>query len=61
MRDDRPFGGADPAAVLFRCSRDRSGVHPVEHLKTFDATVQRANQALTVREDLAGYVRRKIA
>ncbi len=25
VRDDRPFGGTDPPAVLFRYSRDRSG------------------------------------
>ena len=40
VRDDRPFGGADPPAVLFRYARDRSGVHPVEHLKTFAGILQ---------------------
>ena len=40
VRDDRPFGGADPPAALFRYSRDRSGVHPVEHLKTFAGIFQ---------------------
>ena len=40
VRDDRPFGGADPPAVLFRYSRDRSGDHPVEHLKTFAGILQ---------------------
>ena len=40
VRDDRPFGGADPPAVLFRYSRDRSGVHPVEHLETFSGILQ---------------------
>ncbi len=40
VRDDRPFGGADPPAVLFRYSRDRSGEHPVEHLKTFAGIFQ---------------------
>ena len=34
VRDDRPFAGPDPPAVLFRYSRDRSGDHPVEHLRT---------------------------
>ena len=29
VRDDRPFGGPDPPAALFRYSRDRSGDHPV--------------------------------
>ena len=40
VRDDRPFGGADPPAVLFRYSRDRSGNHPVEHLETFAGVLQ---------------------
>ena len=40
VRDDRPFGGPDPPAVLFRYSRDRSGDHPVEHLKTFAGILQ---------------------
>ena len=40
VRDDRPFGGPDPPAALFRYSRDRSGDHPVEHLKTFSGIVQ---------------------
>ena len=30
-------------------------------LPRLDATIQRADQALAVREDLAGYVRRNIA
>ena len=40
VRDDTPFGGADPPAALFRYSRDRSGDHPVEHLKTFTGILQ---------------------
>lgn len=28
VRDDRPFGGADPPAVVFYYSRDRRGEHP---------------------------------
>ena len=40
VRDDRPFGGPDPPAALFRYSRDRSGYHPVEHLKTFAGIFQ---------------------
>ena len=40
VRDDRPFGGADPPAALFRYSQDRSGDHPVEHLKTFSGIFQ---------------------
>ncbi|GJE03658.1 IS66 family transposase [Methylobacterium isbiliense] len=40
VRDDRPFGGADPPAVLFRASRDRSGDHPEEHLTRFTGILQ---------------------
>ena len=35
VRDDKPFGGPDPLAALFRYSRNRSGDHPVEHLRNF--------------------------
>ena len=35
VRDDRPFGGADPPAVVFRYSRDRRGEHPQAHLATW--------------------------
>ena len=40
VRDDRPFSGPDPPAALFRYSRDRSGDHPVEHLKRFTGIFQ---------------------
>ena len=40
VRDDRPFTGPDPPAALFRYSRDRSGDHPVEHLRTFAGILQ---------------------
>ena len=40
VRDDAPFGGADPPAALFRYSRDRSGDHPVGHLKSFAGILQ---------------------
>ena len=40
VRDDAPFGGADPPAALFRYSRDRSGDHPVEHLRSFAGILQ---------------------
>ena len=40
VRDDRPFGGADPPAALFHYSRDRSGDHPVEHLRRFTGILQ---------------------
>ena len=40
VRDDKPFAGPGPPAVLFRYSRDRSGDHPVEHLRTFTGILQ---------------------
>ena len=40
VRDDAPFGGADPPAALFRYSRNRSGDHPVEHLRGFAGILQ---------------------
>ena len=40
VRDDRPFGGPDPPAALFRYSRNRSGDHPVEHLHGFAGILQ---------------------
>jgi len=40
VRDDRPFGGADPPAVLFQASRDRAGTHPEQHLRSFAGILQ---------------------
>ena len=40
VRDDAPFGGPDPPAALFHYSRDRSGKHPQEHLRTFTGIFQ---------------------
>ena len=40
VRDDRRFGGPDPPAALFRYSRNRSGDHPVEHLRGFAGILQ---------------------
>ena len=40
LRDDGPFGGPDPPAALFHYSRDRSGDHPVEHLRNFAGILQ---------------------
>ena len=40
VRDDKPFAGPGPPAALFRYSRDRSGDHPVEHLRTFTGILQ---------------------
>jgi transposase len=37
VRDDRPFGGADPPAALYYASRDRRHEHPDDHLKGFGA------------------------
>lgn len=40
VRDDRPFGGADPPAALYRYSPDRKGEHPRDHLRTFRGILQ---------------------
>ena len=40
VRDDAPFAGPDPPAALFRYSRDRSGDHPIEHLRNFAGILQ---------------------
>ena len=40
VRDDAPFGGSDPPAAVFHYSRDRSGKHPEEHLRTFTGIFQ---------------------
>ncbi|MHA6766184.1 IS66 family transposase [Sphingobium sp. MK2] len=40
VRDDRPFGGLDPPAALFRYSRDRRGQHPRDHLAGFTGILQ---------------------
>ncbi len=40
VRDDRPFGGPDPPAALFHYSRNRSGDHPVEHLRSYAGILQ---------------------
>ena len=40
VRDDAPFGGPDPPAALFHYSRDRSGDHPVEHLRSYTGILQ---------------------
>ncbi|MEE9211017.1 MAG: IS66 family transposase [Kiloniellales bacterium] len=40
VRDDAPFGGADPPAALFYYSRDRSGAHPEKHLTGFTGILQ---------------------
>ena len=40
VRDDKPFAGPGPPAAVFRYSRDRSGDHPVEHLRSFTGILQ---------------------
>lgn len=40
VRDDRPFGGADPPAAMFFYSRDRSGEHPRRHLASYSGILQ---------------------
>jgi transposase len=40
VRDDRPFGGADPPAAIYYFSRDREGVHPQAHLARFHGVLQ---------------------
>jgi transposase len=40
VRDDRPFGGADPPAALYFASRDRRQEHPDEHLAGWRGVLQ---------------------
>jgi len=40
VRDDRPFAGPDPPAVLFHYSRDRRGEHPQAHLRSWSGILQ---------------------
>jgi transposase len=40
VRDDRPAGSEQPAAVWFRYSPDRKGIRPRRHLKPFTGTLQ---------------------
>ena len=40
VRDDRPFAGTAPPAVVFRFSRDRAGAHPTEHLTGWQGILQ---------------------
>ena len=40
VRDDRPFAGPDPPAVLFHYSADRRGKHPAAHLATWSGSLQ---------------------
>lgn len=40
VRDDRPFGGADPPAAIYVYSPDRTGVHPKAFLRTWSGIMQ---------------------
>jgi transposase len=40
VRDDRPFGGADPPAAVYFYSPDRRGEHPEEHLASWAGLMQ---------------------
>ncbi len=40
VRDDRPFGGLSPPAVLCYYSRNRKGEHPREHLAGYTGILQ---------------------
>jgi hypothetical protein len=40
VRDDHPFAGAAPPAVVFRFSRDRGGEHPALHLEGWQGILQ---------------------
>ena len=40
VRDDRPFDGRAPPAVLYYASRDRRHEHPVRHLEGFTGILQ---------------------
>jgi transposase len=40
VRDDRPFGGADPPAAFYAFSRDRKGEHPARHLAGYAGILQ---------------------
>lgn len=52
VRDDRPFGGADPPAVLFKFSDTRSGDYPKAHLKAYPTT---GAGAILQADAFAGY------
>ena len=40
VRDDRPFGGPDPAAAVFYFSRNRKAEHPQAHLADWAVVLQ---------------------
>jgi transposase len=40
VRDDQPFGGADPPAAVFFYSADRTHIHPERHLAGYSGVLQ---------------------
>jgi hypothetical protein len=40
VRDDKPFGGPEPAGAVFYYSRDRAGEHPQAHLASYSGIFQ---------------------
>ncbi|MFC7478707.1 IS66 family transposase [Dankookia sp. GCM10030260] len=40
VRNDRPFGGPEPPAAMFRYSRDRTAEHPQRHLASYTGILQ---------------------
>jgi hypothetical protein len=40
VRDDRPFGGPSPPAVVYYYSRDRTAQHPQRHLQRWSGILQ---------------------
>ena len=40
VRDDRPFGGAEPPAAVFFYSPDRTAIHPEQHLAGYSGILQ---------------------
>lgn len=40
VRDDRPYGGADPPAVAYFFSANRKSEHPKQHLEGFEGIPQ---------------------
>lgn len=40
VRDDRPFGGGDPPAVVYYYTRDRTGAHPQRQLARYCGILQ---------------------
>jgi len=48
VRDDRPFGGADPPAAMFYYSRDRKGEHPQAHWPSMPASCRPTPMTVTI-------------